>query len=156
MTVDEAKRRVKEIEAERRKLADERDALEREIHKVGQEKEDELRKAMIGRCYCRKNKRTSFCDETYSDVIAFRVNKISNIYNCINCLCVLDSDYGVYYLGKRVIDPFHSAIKMMMTPDDCPKVIDRFEEISEEEFNAMCNDVFKKLMEKENNNESKN
>lgn len=148
MDISEVKNKIREIEKERSRLADERDELQKIIREDEDKKDLEIRKEMVGKCYCSLD--NNRYGSSYKGLMAFRVDEIGS-YSHLKCLCILKSNYencDYFYLDKMTINPFIPDCNMLMIPKNCLSVIDGFKEIDKEKFDSLCHDVVEKLMEK--------
>ena len=148
--MDKRLERIKEIEKTRRALAYERDELEREINLERNSKVNTERQSFVGKYFKLKQFEKS---QSYPAVIAFKIislnDKESNEIKEARCLSIISGrgkaiweEYGVLNMMMHLWS--YDKLAMMMKADS-PKVIDKFKEITEEEFYEIYNNTLKDI-----------
>ena len=147
--MDERLKRIKEIEKTRNILARERDELQKEIREEKESKILENRNKEIGKYYKLKSKLNR--SDSYENLIAFKILKLDeyNPLTTARCLAIIDGygngaykEYGV--LNKTLFIWSYDENRMMHNEGDA-LTIDFFEEISEDEFLKIKNEMLENI-----------
>lgn len=150
MTEYEMQLRMEEIDNERIKLREEKAEYERYFYNKRLKEELDNHKKYEGKCFLTKN----LSDNQQKQIKAFKVLKVLEDSNrkYAQCICLVDgyelNCWSVKGIKNQAIGLWMvNTLRMMNNPGD-PKVIDFYEEISQEEFETMYREYQNDLNDK--------
>lgn len=143
MTEEEMKNRMKEIDEIRASLRDERNIYEDYFDKKKRGKEMESRRCFIGKCFAS----LGIKENKYSYVKAFQILDVLYPPNerYAECLAIIDgvrtSAWEEKGVLKMVIPLWTHNVTRLMPKEGDLKIIDYYQEIEEDIFNDMIDDI---------------
>ena len=142
-------KRIQEINKIRNELARERNELEKSIK---EEREKEIfteRIKFVGKCFELKKGKIS---ESYPNVIAFKIISIdeNQSFNYAKCLSVCDGTRYTCWPERGILMEtlglWTSDSRNLMVHEDSELTIDYFEEIDEEKFNKIYENILDEIL----------
>ena len=139
MTEQEMRNRMKEIDNERNKLKEEREIYEKYFSDKKSKERLEDRKQYIGKCFISKNEQNN----KQKQIKAFKILEIIGYPNerYTQCIALIDgyesNCWNVKAVKIQVIGLWTYNENKLMNNESDPKVIDFYEEISQEEFEKL-------------------
>lgn len=150
MTENEMRKRMKEIDKERDNLKSERQKYEKYFSDKKRKELLECHSKFEGKCFSTKN----LSGNEYSHIKAFKILKVLSEPNehYAECIAIIDglrsscwNEFGIQGMTLPLWIP--NALRLMSRESD-PKVIDMYEEISQEDFVALYNTYKKEIADK--------
>ena len=149
MTENEMKKRMNEINQEEKKLRLERDEYEKYFHNKKRRELLNNHNKFIGKCFAIKNNQ----ENKYKNVKSFKIlralSKLNEYY--AECIVLIESEnnclkgFGVQLMELPIWAP--NEIKLINKESD-PKIIDFYEEITQEDFNGLYRAYKQKIEDK--------
>lgn len=135
MTDEQKRERMHEIDKIRDELKKERREYEQYFETMKRQQEREQRETYVGKCFLQR----TTCYE-HNDVIGFKVLGISEEISNPSAICIAivsDCKSKLEGVVKKQISLWSHDVLTMM-PMNTPKIIDYYNEVSEEEFNKVA------------------
>lgn len=130
--------RMKEINNERDKLKEEYNKYEMYFYKKKQEKEREVQKRCIGKCFKLKSYESN-------KIKAFKVLNISEYsLDDANCVTLIETENKKEISVQNIYIFGYAKLQLMHRESD-PKFLDMYKEISQEEFIDIYNEYVREM-----------
>lgn len=144
MTDEEIKNRINEIDKEREQLKQEREKYLKQIETVKLENKYKEHKKCIGNCYIATKYR-----EKYPHIIAFKIIDVPSSNYQVEAVCVTISNNSFpkcLSISNEVLALWSQDKVCLMPIKGALQVIDKYKQISSEEFDDMLNEHFQKIL----------
>jgi hypothetical protein len=149
MTDDEMRDRIKEIEKQRQELSDEKRKYETYLYEKKKQEDQKKRECFVGKCFVTKDDRRN--EAKY--IKAFKILKLADAKSdkYAECLIIKDGYHNTAWEEKGVMITVlglwtANTMRMISSPTE-PKMIDMYQEISQEEFDKLFDKSMKNLYE---------
>ena len=148
MDYNEIKSRIREIENQRTHLARERDDLKRQVDEIDKVEKDKMYLSIVGKCYKLKlteNIKSSGLEKTY----AFKVleHKQNGLYRVVRIDTRIPHGKHFHSVRDTSMYLFYTDTNRMMAKSTDTKLINKFEEITDEEFKEIFGELMEELRE---------
>lgn len=144
MTEEQMRNRIRQIDKEREKLRLEQKEYEDYFANKRRNTELDNHKKYIGKCYITKNLKNN----NNSDVKAFKIINVLDTPNERNALCTtLINGCREYGVQNMVLGIWCANERRMMSNESDPKMIDFYNEITQEEFKSLYREYLNNIEE---------
>ena len=144
MTDEEMTKRINEIDKEREQLKQEKEKYLRQLETVELKNKYKEHKKCIGNCYMATKYR-----ERYPHIIAFKIIDVpsSSYQDKAVCITISSNNFPkCLSVSNEILSLWSQDRDCLMSIEGALQVIDKYEQISSEEFDDMLNEHFQKIL----------